>query len=119
MPSRHQRLMAALEECGAQAFVATTRPNQLYLLDHEDPSTVISRPNCHAILFAGEETTVSPGIWISNACRDLLPDCQVIPCQPGVYVPGLGGARVENMIYVGADGPQALTRAPLDLPMGF
>ncbi len=83
MTNRQQRLMAALDERGAGAFVATKRPNQLYLLDHEDPSAVISRPNCHAIVFAADETTVFPGIWISNACRDLLTDCEVIPCQLG------------------------------------
>ncbi len=41
-----------------------------------------------------------------------------LSCEPGCYVPGLGGARVENMIYVGADGPQELTRAPIDPELG-
>ncbi|MEE3264001.1 MAG: Xaa-Pro peptidase family protein [Candidatus Latescibacterota bacterium] len=85
-PSRRQRLAAAAAMRGAEIFVATQRPNQLYLLagaQHEDPSCVISRGTCVAILFhhrGGEvaETVVFPGIWISNACRDLLHDCEVV-----------------------------------------
>jgi Xaa-Pro aminopeptidase len=83
MQSRRQRLAAALDRAGAQAFLAHHRPNQLYFLDHPDPSTVISRGNCHAILFGPDQTVVFPGIWISNACRDLLANCEVIPCELG------------------------------------
>ena len=79
MPSRSERLFAALAARGADAFVSANRPNQLYLLDHPDPSAVISRPNCAAIIFAPSQTVVFPGVWISNACRDLLTDCEVVP----------------------------------------
>ncbi|MBN64022.1 MAG: hypothetical protein CME20_21905 [Gemmatimonadetes bacterium] len=34
MPSRSERLFAALAARGADAFVSANRPNQLYLLDH-------------------------------------------------------------------------------------
>ncbi len=83
MVPRRQRLAEALERAGAQAFLAHSRPNQLYLLDHPDPSTVISRGSCPAILFSAERTVVFPGIWTSNACRDMLPNCEVIPCELG------------------------------------
>lgn len=81
--SRRERLLAALQEHGAEAFIAHQRPNQLYLLDHVDASTVISRGNCHAIVFTASETVVFPGVWISNACRDLLPGCEVVPNELG------------------------------------
>ena len=42
-----------------------------------------------------------------------------LSCEPGVYIPGLGGARVENMVYVDIGGPEELTKSPLDLPMGL
>ena len=83
MSSRSERLFAVLEEMGAQAFVSGKRPNQLYLLDHPDPSTVISRANCHAVLFAPGRTVVFPGVWISNACSDLLTNCEVVPNRLG------------------------------------
>ena len=49
---------------------------------------------------------------------DVLQVGDALSCEPGLYIPGLGGARVENMIYVGEDGPEELTRCPLDLCMG-
>lgn len=54
---------------------------------------------------------------IGREIADVLQVGDALSCEPGVYVPGLGGARVENMIYVGPDGPEALTKCPLDLPM--
>ena len=83
MPSRSERLCDVLVARGADAFVSASRPNQLYLLDHPDPSAVISRPNCAAIIFAPSRTVVFPGVWISNACRDLLTDCEVVPNEKG------------------------------------
>ncbi|MSS72022.1 MAG: aminopeptidase P family protein [Candidatus Latescibacteria bacterium] len=98
MPSRRERLFAALDRIGADAFVATQRPNQLYLLDHPDPSIVISRPNCNFILFTAKETIVFPGIWISNACRDLLPNGEVVTNQPGDPPAGVQlAARLKKM----------------------
>ncbi|MEW6754045.1 MAG: Xaa-Pro peptidase family protein [Candidatus Latescibacterota bacterium] len=87
MTTRKQRLWAALDEIGASAFVACRWPNQLYLLDHPDPSSVISRGNCHAILFAPQQTVVFPGVWISNACRDLLGGCEVVTNDLGDPAP--------------------------------
>lgn len=83
MLPRRERLFAALSRIDADAFVAVKRPNQLYLLDHPDPSVVISRPNCSFILFTAKETVVFPGVWISNACRDLLTNCEVVTNRPG------------------------------------
>ncbi|MFH1567501.1 MAG: Xaa-Pro peptidase family protein [Gemmatimonadota bacterium] len=87
MSARRERLQERLESLGAQAMVCARRPNQLYLLDHPDPSTVISRANCAFVLFAGAQTTVFPGVWISNACRDLLTGCEVVPNELGDPAP--------------------------------
>jgi Xaa-Pro aminopeptidase len=36
--------------------------------------------------------------------------------EPGVYLPGIGGVRIEDTIVVTADGaPTTLTAAPRDL----
>ena len=76
--TRAERLTQALEERQADVFISAIRPNQLYFLPHPEPSSVISRANCCAIVFGLNEPVVFPGIWISNACRDLLTDCTVI-----------------------------------------
>nr|MBA2783481.1 M24 family metallopeptidase [Rubrobacteraceae bacterium] len=39
----------------------------------------------------------------------------VVTVEPGVYVPGLGGARVEDTVAVTAGGSQLLTASPTPL----
>jgi Xaa-Pro aminopeptidase len=39
----------------------------------------------------------------------------VVTVEPGVYLPGIGGVRIEDTLVVTADGPVALTLFPKDL----
>jgi Xaa-Pro aminopeptidase len=36
----------------------------------------------------------------------------VITIEPGIYIPELGGVRIEDMVYVTADGHRRITRLP-------
>jgi Xaa-Pro aminopeptidase len=40
---------------------------------------------------------------------DVLPVNGVCTVEPGIYHPGLGGIRIEDLVIVDADGPQVLT----------
>jgi Xaa-Pro aminopeptidase len=46
---------------------------------------------------------------------DVLPEGAVVTVEPGVYVPGLGGVRIEDAVVVGTDGCRPLPRTPKDL----
>lgn len=39
----------------------------------------------------------------------------IITVEPGIYIPGKGGVRIEDMVYLGSDGKQNLTRFPKEL----
>ena len=51
---------------------------------------------------------------ISATSDDVLQVGDTLSCEPGVYIPGLGGARFENMLYLGPDGVEELTQSPVD-----
>ncbi|MDQ3629439.1 MAG: Xaa-Pro peptidase family protein [Actinomycetota bacterium] len=45
----------------------------------------------------------------------ILADCDAITIEPGVYLPGRGGVRIEDTLVVRPDGAEVLTTAPKDL----
>lgn len=49
---------------------------------------------------------------------EVLEPNMVVCLEPGILVPGIGGGHVENMVLVGKDGPEPLTRTPLDPDLG-
>ncbi len=46
---------------------------------------------------------------------DVLPVGAVVTVEPGVYVPGLGGVRIEDMVEVTEDGCRPMPRSTKDL----
>jgi Xaa-Pro aminopeptidase len=49
--------------------------------------------------------------WLSNASglADRLPNRSTLTVEPGIYLPGRGGVRIEDTIAVGSDGVHVLT----------
>ena len=48
-------------------------------------------------------------------CEIRLEPGMVVTCEPGIYVPGLGGVRIEDMVRVTGDGMENLTRLSKEL----
>ena len=46
---------------------------------------------------------------------DELEAGNVVSCEPGIYLPGLGGVRIEDMVLVTDGGRERLTQAPKEL----
>ncbi len=52
---------------------------------------------------------------LSPSCQEILKAGVVITVEPGVYVPGVGGVRIENTCLVKENGCEALTDAEKQL----
>lgn len=52
--------------------------------------------------------------WVNSRSAATLAPGQVVTVEPGVYLPGVGGVRVEDTLLVTESGARPLTRAPKD-----
>jgi Xaa-Pro aminopeptidase len=58
---------------------------------------------------------VHEGPTLRHEGEDVLPEGTVVTVEPGIYIAGLGGVRIEDMVVVEADGCRALPSTPKDL----
>ena len=52
---------------------------------------------------------------LSSESSDTLVAGNVVTIEPGIYLPGLGGVRIEDLAIVGEDGVELLTAFPKEL----
>ena len=52
--------------------------------------------------------------FLSKVCETTLEPGMVVTVEPGIYLPGWGGIRIEDTVLVGEAGPECLTRFPKD-----
>jgi Xaa-Pro aminopeptidase len=52
---------------------------------------------------------------VSALSREVLQSGSVITIEPGVYIPGTGGVRIEDDVLLGDGGCRVLTRSPREL----
>ncbi|MDI9471271.1 MAG: aminopeptidase P family protein [Bacillota bacterium] len=52
---------------------------------------------------------------LSETCKDEIPAGVLMTVEPGIYIAGLGGIRIEDLVLVTTDGCENLTRSPKEL----
>lgn len=52
---------------------------------------------------------------LSARCEDTLAEGMVVTVEPGIYLPGWGGVRIEDLVHVRRDGAELLTSLPKSL----
>ena len=52
---------------------------------------------------------------LSKTAEGSLPQGAVVTIEPGIYLPGWGGVRIEDDVYLGPDGPVVLTQCSREL----
>jgi Xaa-Pro aminopeptidase len=53
--------------------------------------------------------------WLRQGSNDVLPEGTVVTVEPGVYLDGQGGVRIEDMVEVTVDGGRVLPRTSKEL----
>jgi len=52
---------------------------------------------------------------LSERASDVLEEGMVFTIEPGIYIPGLWGVRIEDTVMVKQDGCEILTKMSKDL----
>jgi Xaa-Pro aminopeptidase len=53
--------------------------------------------------------------FLCKSSKNILVKNNVLTVEPGIYIPGWGGVRIEDVILVTEDGYEILTKTPRDL----
>ena len=54
---------------------------------------------------------------LSPKSKDILKPGMVFSIEPGIYIPGFGGVRIEDLVVLEPTGPRLLTKSPRDLTL--
>ncbi|MGN7407909.1 M24 family metallopeptidase [Sporosarcina sp. SAFN-010] len=58
---------------------------------------------------------IHENIFMSTVSEDILEENMVLTVEPGIYIPGLGGVRIEDDVIITTDGVEIITHSPKEL----
>ena len=118
-PSEELREIHALVKAAQQAGIDAVRPGATGAEPDAASRQVIADAGrgeafSHS-LGHGVGLEIHEGPSLRANGEDVLPVGAIVTVEPGVYVPGLGGVRIEDMVEVTADGCRPMPRSTRDL----
>lgn len=96
--------------------------NSLFMIHNSIPAKNIDKASRDYIISKGYQTiphSVGHGIGLevheaprlSPKSKDILKHGMVFTIEPGIYLPGFGGVRIEDVIVLENSGPRILTKS--------
>lgn len=118
-PSARQREIHALVLKAQAAAVRSVRPG-VSCKSVDDAAREVIKDAGHGKQFGhgtghGIGLMVHEGPSVSPLSKDLVEPDMVFTVEPGVYIDGWGGVRIEDMVLVTGDGAKVLTTLPREL----
>ncbi len=118
-PSARQREVHELVRTAQAAAIKSIRPGVSCKSVDDAAREVIGRAG-HEKHFGhgtghGIGLMVHEGPSISPLSKDIVAPDMVFTVEPGIYIPGWGGVRIEDMILATGSGVKVLTTLPRDL----
>jgi Xaa-Pro aminopeptidase len=103
--ARLQRAAAAAEAAGLTGLLLTPGPDLLYLTGYA-PVAITERITMLVVPVDGEPTMIVPRLERPGMCFSI---------EPGIYLPGRFGVRIEDIVTVTVDGGRRLNRTPHEM----
>lgn len=118
-PTAKQREIHALVLEAQTAAIRSVRPG-VHCKSIDDAARTIIQKAGHGKHFGhgtghGIGLMVHEGPSVSRLSKDRLEKDMVFSVEPGVYVPGWGGVRIEDLVLVTETGVKVLTTLPREL----
>ena len=116
-PKKELRTMHETVEAAQQAAFELIRPGVRGSEVHAAAAKVIDASRWKGRFIHGLGHSVGlavhdPGVGLSPRSKEKLREGMVVTVEPGIYVPGVGGVRIEDDVLVTKNGYKILSEAP-------
>lgn len=110
----YQAVLRAMKTCesGINAGISGKDADALARNALEDLAVYYVHGTGHGV---GLQIHENPSLSPRAPGDEQLPEGSIVTVEPGVYIPGWGGVRIEDCVLVTRDGSEVLTKSPTGL----